>query len=347
MIRTDTKNRGRLLHRFSLITLIAVYVLILVGGIVRSTGSGMGCPDWPKCFGNWVPPTDQSELPADYKDIYANKRAQKNVRFAKYLTALGFDDTANRILNDESILVENDFNKYKTWTEYVNRLVGVLIGFFILITFILSLRYLKQNKTIFFVVLATLLLVIFQGWIGSIVVSTNLVTWMVTIHMFLAMVIVALLVYLYFATSNEHHANYVGGIKGLLVACMATSLIQVFLGTQVREAIDVVAASLGNDQRLQWISNLGGEFIIHRSFSWVVLILHLVLMYVLVKNSVKSTLAYAMMATVLVAIISGVSMAYFGIPAFIQPVHLLLGTLIFGLQFLLFLQLNNKRKLEI
>jgi cytochrome c oxidase assembly protein subunit 15 len=111
----------RSFRRLSVSTLVAVYVLILVGGIVRSTGAGMGCPDWPKCFGRWVPPTSVSELPADYKRIYAMHREKKNQRFAKYLTTFGMTDTAQNILNDESILLENDFNPVKTWIEYVGR----------------------------------------------------------------------------------------------------------------------------------------------------------------------------------------------------------------------------------
>jgi heme a synthase len=184
-------------------TLIAVYVLILVGGVVRSTGSGMGCPDWPKCFGNWSPPTSVNELPANYKEIYADYRHKKNERFAKYLKTFGFDETALKILNDESIKVEADFNPVKTWIEYLNRIVGVIIGFLIFLVFVYSLRYRKTDLRITGIAFLTFVLVGFQGWIGSIVVSTNLTPWTITVHMFLALVIVALLVYLMHAVRTE------------------------------------------------------------------------------------------------------------------------------------------------
>src|SRR5690606_12256004 len=108
----------RSFRRLTISTLIAVYVLILVGGVVRSTGSGMGCPDWPKCFGKWIPPTSVSDLPSNYKEIYAAHREKKNIRFAQYLTTLGMKETGDRILNDPNVLQEADFNPTKTLIEY-------------------------------------------------------------------------------------------------------------------------------------------------------------------------------------------------------------------------------------
>src|SRR5688572_31160039 len=114
----------RSFRRLTVSTLVAVYILILVGGVVRSTGSGMGCPDWPKCFGQWVPPTSVESLPDNYKEIYAAHRDKKNKRFAKYLHLIGMDETADKILKDPTVLQESDFNPTKTMIEYLNRLTG-------------------------------------------------------------------------------------------------------------------------------------------------------------------------------------------------------------------------------
>jgi cytochrome c oxidase assembly protein subunit 15 len=327
----------RSFRRLTISTLVAVYVLILVGGVVRSTGSGMGCPDWPKCFGRWVPPSSVTDLPPNYKEIYAAYREKKNIRFAKYLTTLGMRETGERILNNPSVLLENDFNPTKTWIEYFNRIVGVIIGFLIFGVFLTSLKFRKTQLRLTLVSGLSFLLVAFQGWIGSFVVSTNLTPWTITVHMFLALVIVALLIYLVHQSSFEKEIESSLGFWWL-TACMAVLLVQILLGTQVREAIDQVATSA---VREAWISNLGTEFLIHRSFSWIVLVLHVGLIVRLYKTEGSKSFALTLILLILGTILTGMGMAYFGVPAFLQPLHLLLATVTFGTQFAFLLRLNR------
>ncbi len=347
---TDRKYRN--FARLSLVTLIAVYFLILVGGIVRSTGSGMGCPDWPKCFGQWVPPATVQELPEDYKEIYAQKRDRKNQRFANYLQSIGFDNTAQQIRDDKTILIEADFNSFKTWTEYINRLIGVVIGGLILLTFLRSISFLKHHRKIFFIALAALLLVILQGWIGSIVVSTNLLTWTITVHMLLALGIVVLLILLYTSARkiqtvgrNEHHVLS-GPLKWVILLCLISILVQIILGTQVREAIDGIAEALGYTMRGTWVAKIGATFLVHRSFSWLVFGLHIILLYLLRKSVMPIEVqrwGIALFGVLLLSILTGVVLMYWSFPAFAQPIHLLLATTIFGLQIFLIVEIKSKK----
>ena len=323
-------------YKLCLSTLVAVFFLIMVGGIVRTTGSGMGCPDWPKCFGQWVPPTSVNQLPSDYKEQYASLRDKKNKKFASYLTTFGMKETAKKILSDESILVEADFNPQKTWIEYVNRLVGVIIGFLIIAVFIRSISFYRISPSLFWLSLATLLLVIFQGWFGSIVVSTNLTPWTITVHMFLALVIVAILILLMHKAVLNQVLLVPQKLKWLLALCMLLVLIQILLGTDVRSALDRVAESgAGRDT---WISLAWSDFVVHRSFSWAVLLAHVVFVFRLKKTTGNNPLSLSIVLLILLSLLSGVGMAYFSIPAFLQPIHLLLATVTFGLQFLLFLR---------
>ena len=322
-------------------TLVAVYFLILVGGVVRSTGSGMGCPDWPTCFGSWVPPTSVNELPPDYKKIYSDHRGQKNKRFAKYLTAIGFNKTAEAILADETIKEEADFNPLKTWIEYINRLIGVIIGLLILGVLIASIRFWKKERSITIFAALTFVLVVFQGWIGSVVVSTNLTPWTITVHMILALVIVGLLIHLLSTVSGPLSIGKQPGLSGWLVASMIILLVQIMLGTQVREALDRVSAAVA--ERNLWVSQLGFDFIIHRSFSWVVLIITSVFVLKLWKYELLKGFTTMVFLLILGTLLSGAGMAWFSVPAVLQPVHLLLATLSFGLQFQLLLWMNKRK----
>jgi len=184
--------------RVNLISIVSLFLLILAGGVVRSSGSGMGCPDWPKCFDHYIPPTDVSGLPKDYKEKYVAQRLVKNERFAKLLDKSGYADLATKVRNDKLINIPEEFNATKTYTEYINRLIGALTGLLLMLTFILSVRLLKVRKRIFWLSGINLLLVVFQAWLGSIVVSTNLMAWIITVHMLVAILILAVSIYTFF-----------------------------------------------------------------------------------------------------------------------------------------------------
>lgn len=334
----------------SFITVVAVYILILVGGIVRSTGSGMGCPDWPMCFGSIIPPTDVNQLPSNYQDIYLELRLAKNARFTATLEKLGFRETANLISNDKSILIEEEFNATKTWIEYINRLIGVVIGLLILLTVWKSFKLWRVDKWIPINSILSLLLVLFTGWIGSIVVSTNLLPWMITFHMLLALALVAVLLYINHRSQRLNSLQCVSfdvpkKIQWSLIIGSFLLLVQVVLGTQVREEIDKVAFELGGLMREEWVSKSGVKFLFHRSFSLVILGLHLVYFYwsyrFSVRNSKVTLLSQLLFIVLILEIASGIGMAYFGIPAFLQPIHLLFGSLLLGIQFLLILQFRD------
>lgn len=311
----------RRFRRFGIITIASVFFLILVGGLVRSTGSGMGCPDWPKCFGTWIPPTDASHLPANYKDIYR----------------VGGHEIA-------------DFDVYKTWIEYVNRLIGVLIGFFIFLTMFFAIPYLKKDKTVFYLSLLAFLLVGFQGWLGSLVVSSNLAHWMITIHMLVALLIVGILIYT-ITRSQEfmiEQKEPKPKLKIYATLLLILGLFQTVSGTQVREAVDIMEKLNDGANRNLWIDGIiSGNltnaydfgsysitFLMHRSSSLLNMLLVILLLIgikkVFDRNSVvyKSLLAITLL--VALQIFSGKVLEIMGLPKYVQSMHLFIGSLIIG-----------------
>jgi cytochrome c oxidase assembly protein subunit 15 len=338
-------------QKFNLLTIVSLFVLILAGGVVRSTGSGMGCPDWPKCFGRYVPPVNSSDLPKDYKEKYVAGRLAKNQKFAKTLDVFGFSDLATRLRQDRSILIPEEFNAAKTLTEYVNRLIGAVSGFGLLLVAIYSFSYWKNNKLIAVLSILNLILVGFQAWLGSIVVSTNLVAWIVTVHMLLAMAIVALSIYTY------HLARVQGKpaistkpiIYFITIVCLILCVVQIAFGSEVRERIDAVSTRLSG-YRDGWINSVGQIFMQHRDAAIIVLFANVVLYALIRKNfnrhSVQQQLMSFTFLVIMLQIVTGITLSYLSLPPFAQAVHVLLASLIFGAQFYLMLNLYKSAKVS-
>lgn len=313
----------RSFRRLATLTVCAVYFLILVGGIVRASGAGMGCPDWPTCFGQWIPPTDEAQLPADYHERYS----------------IGYENT--------------QFNPVKTWTEYLNRLSGVTIGILIFLTAWRSRIYLKGDKAVFYLSLAVFGLVGFQGWLGSTVVTSNLKPVIITLHMLLALFIVALLIYV-LARSQKAHWGHLDisvlpdkFIK-VLIAAMLLTLLQVAMGTQVREAVDFIANEHAYIDRQYWRDDFPIIFYVHRSFSSVILFTNGWLCWKVFKVFDKTTLVFKvgslLMGLIVTAIVMGICLDRLGVPPIAQPIHLLMANLIFGTQFLLYIYLAYSKQ---
>lgn len=304
-------------QKTAITTVGATIFLIFVGGLVRASGAGLGCPDWPKCFGSWIPPTSVADLPA------------------------GFD--------------ASQFNVVKTWTEYINRLIGVIIGLLITATFLLSFRYRKSKPSVTFSSGAAFVMVLVQGWLGGQVVKSGLSEWLITIHMVLAMAIMTTLLYAaYKATENRWHVNldpfaqrWLFGI-GLLLFML--TMIQLVLGTEVREAVDKVSRGLAPLPREMWLANIGSIDEIHRTFSWAVLLSGIGLLYVGLKrteSSIIQKLSIGIMVFIGLQIILGVGLYYLDMPPAFQVLHLVgVAFLIsFEFMFLLMVRPNNQANL--
>ncbi|NNC82238.1 MAG: heme A synthase [Flavobacteriales bacterium] len=330
--------RTSIIRFLSLATLVAVYLVILAGSVVRMTGSGMGCPDWPKCFGEWIPPTDASQLPEDYEAYFLEKRKAKLIKYTDLVEGLGMSDIAEAMRNDPTLLESEPFDARGTWIEYVNRLLGFISGNLLLLLFIFSLGLIKRRPIIPITVFIGLVAISFQAWLGSVVVATNLLPWTITIHMVVAFLIIGLLIGVYHLLPGSGLQKAVRA-RGWLFFAILLTLVQVVLGTQVRQEIDYIAKEWAD--RSLWIDMLSTDFEIHRSFSILLLLIN---GYFLYRNrALWNELPFRVMGILLVVeILLGMTLAYLHMPALAQPLHLLVATLFFGAQCWILLRPNGR-----
>ena len=294
----------KLFRTFSYLSTGLTYLLIFVGGMVRVSGAGMGCPDWPKCFDRWIPPTNISQLP-DHIDP------------AK-------------------------FNIVLAWIEYSNRLFGALVGLTITITLILGLKHYSQRATIKWPLIVAFILTLVEGWLGAVLVHTVLNPVTITLHLLLALIIVMLLLYaaqesFYLENPNaESDSKYPSNIHWAFVVLFITLFVEIILGTEIRGGLEILRKDNPLLDSNFLIYMLGPFKYMHTILGIVILALSIFLWYKLAKKSHNSSelvsqSSLAILVLLVFQIISGEVLVFIKVKPIVQLFHLWFASIIMGL----------------
>jgi cytochrome c oxidase assembly protein subunit 15 len=323
------------------IAIISVYLIFLAGAIVRMTGSGMGCPDWPKCFGYYIPPTSEEQI--TWKSNTTYKEGLIIIK-DEVLFVAESDLKTEKNFNPENWTAYtkhsyNKFNKFHTWTEYINRLVSVLAGFVFLFLIHGAFKLRKTDKRIPRLAFSAFFLMLFEAWLGKTVVDTNLTPAIITVHMIIGLIIIGLLLWLRFIVTNKKIIyKYNALFNKLLIISVIFSLIQIAMGTQVRQFIDEQVKLYGFENKNHSLMNPSFKFYFHRSFTIAIVLVNLGMFYINQLKNLGYTLVNWIVFLIFLEAITGILMYYAEIPIGTQAIHLLAGALLFGLQFYLWLQ---------
>lgn len=309
-------------QKVALAALVFVVLLIFVGAIVRVSGAGMGCPDWPKCYGQYIPPTNVEELDTSLLDIEKFKeKAEKHGRDPDTIT-------------EETIVAE--FNAVHTWTEFINRLCSLPIGIFTLLTFILSFKWLKKRPAVTVGAFTALFLVGLNAWMGAKIVYSGLKPGTITIHMALAILLMCVQTFVVWAGAEKKWAiKFSDNAKSLRWVALATFvfiILEGVMGSQVREMTDALKKSHGNAPRIEWVAELEHTwvYLLHRSFSWVVL-LSAIWFYVMsgqARAGGRDWHEHAILGIVLAQMVLGLVLSQVGILAVVQVLHIGLSSIL-------------------
>lgn len=334
-------------RKIAKIALILVYLVIVAGAVVRMTGSGMGCPDWPKCFGYYIPPTDESELL--WQPTHAYKKGQVII-LEESLRVANKDFRTTDIYSPEnwSPYTKHDyaiFNASHTWVEFINRLFGALAGLATLILAIASCWCWKKKSTLTVLSWLVVFAMGFQAWLGATVVYSVLEPIKITIHMVMALLIVGMLLYIIYLSKTAIGPNkYNTFTARLLYIALCMTLVQIILGTQVRQFVDGQIEVFGENLKNQWLQSPNLFFYIHRSFSIAVTLINLYVAYRIYKLNLDLSKINWVLLLLLAEVITGMFMYYFDFPFATQPVHLVLASFLFGVQFYLVLEASKMDK---
>ena len=305
------------------ISFTLVFLVVLAGSVVRMTGSGMGCPDWPKCFGLLIPPTSEDQIM--WKQGAEYIKGQMVIANDTLWQATTDHVAEGSDLNDCGCWEKYEkhdyanFNAKHTWTEYINRLLGALSGIPIILLFSMSLM--ENKKRSIFISSGAMFFVLLAAWIGKVVVDENLEAFMITIHVVVALMVLAFLVCMMQYVSRKRY-RVSKSTRVLILASLVISFLQLVLGTQVREQIDGFLEH--GVERVNLISELPSWWKIHRSAIWPLMLLHFSWIAPIFKVKELRIYAQGVLAIIFALGLTGFTFVKLGMPALIQPLHILL-----------------------
>lgn len=338
------------------VALVLVYLVIVAGALVRMTGSGMGCPDWPRCFGYYIPPTDIKELQFTPNHPYNKGQViilNEKLWVAKEnFTSGGEYNAANWEHYTRHDYAE--FNPVHTWVEYVNRLIGALAGLAVFIMAVASFSFWREKTSIILLSWLTVFLMGFQAWLGATVVYSVLNPVKITLHMVVALLIVAIILVILNKAKGMIQSykpvKYDPFFNKLLWVSLLFTLIQVVLGTQVRQFVDhtvkaQMAASSCNCVDMSTVmAEPGITFYIHRSFSIILLGLNIWIFIMNKQKGLGFNKTSWVLSLLLLIVASGVAMYNFDFPFASQSIHLVVASVVFGLQFYMIMESRRAAK---
>ena len=328
-----------LFQKLAIAALVSVLVLMFVGATVRVSGSGMGCPDWPKCWGQLIPPTSAEQVDFDALPIEV---------FQRKAAWMGRDPDE---VTPETL--REIFNPRHVWTEFVNRLTSLPVGFFALATLVASFWHLRRRPWVFVCALASVIVIGVNAWMGARVVFSGLQPGVITAHLALAMGLLGLLVYCAWAGTPEPWRVKMGNARAHR-ATRISVLVLLFViilegvgGAQVRELTDELAKEYNNAPRETWVAELEESwwYVTHRSFSWAVLAAALVAYVYSWRHRIGGVglVEHTVFGIVMMQMVLGLIMAQFGIFSWVQVLHVGLAAILLAMTWLWWFGLTREK----
>ena len=302
--------------RFALASVFGTYLVIFIGGLVRVSGAGLGCPDWPSCFGRWFPPTSVDQLPA-YID-------------------------------------PSRFNVVLAWIEYINRLCGALLGIVIVITAVFAIIHCRHNFKVMIGAISSAVLVALIGAQGAFVIYSELEPIVVSVHMLLAMLLACSTIYTaqhaYYEKnkSAEQHTIYPLRTQRFMLFLWCLAGLQVVLGTQMRSKLEKLAEQFPLMSDIEWLSGVGGLNHVHMTLGIVLLLISIIAGRRIINGTKElPTLARSatlmMLVLISLQVVLGFVFMLVGIPELARVFHLWVASLYLGSVFVIYSSARRAR----